>query len=90
VGVQWLRWRNKGALAGGWLREEKKLERWGRRLGLGQEKKLDLGFFRVCPKFLSFKKFSSVNFPPLYIYGWMFTYIENLYTFYLRKYYNNY
>jgi len=24
-----LRWRYKGALAGGWLREEKKLERWG-------------------------------------------------------------
>ena len=45
VGVQWLRWRNEGALAGGWLREEKKLERWGRRLGFGREKKLGLGFF---------------------------------------------
>jgi len=65
--VQWLRWRNKGALAGGWLREEKNLERWGRRLGLGQEKKLDLGFFCVCPKFLSLKNLSSVNFPPLCI-----------------------
>jgi hypothetical protein len=23
VGVQWLRWRNGGALAGGWLKEKK-------------------------------------------------------------------
>jgi len=27
VRVQWLRWRNGGALVGGWLREEKELER---------------------------------------------------------------
>jgi len=36
------------------LERKKKLERWGRRLGFGREKKLGLGFFCVCPKFLSF------------------------------------
>ncbi|KAJ6973851.1 hypothetical protein NC653_034005 [Populus alba x Populus x berolinensis] len=53
MGVQWLRWRNGGALAGGWLREGKKLERWGRRLSFDPEKKLGFGFFCGCPKYLS-------------------------------------
>ena len=29
VGVQWLRWRNGGACAGGWLREGKKIRKMG-------------------------------------------------------------
>jgi len=48
-------------------------------------------FFYGYPKFLSLKKITLRKFfssPCAYV--WMFTYIENLYTFYLRKYCNNY
>jgi hypothetical protein len=52
------------------------------------EKKLGLGFFSGgCTKFLSLKKICPfLPSSPC----WMFIYIENLYTFYLRKYCNNY
>ena len=75
--------------------EKKKFKPGGRRLCLGF-----LGFlwfrfsffflflvFQNCPFiiFLSGSIFSSPS-----TYGWRFTYIENLYTCYLKKYYNNY
>jgi hypothetical protein len=34
-------------------------------------------------------KLPSLNIP-LFYYDWRFTYIKNLYTYYLKKYYNNY
>jgi hypothetical protein len=34
--------------------------------------------------------FSSPVYIYIYIYDWRFTYIENLYTYYLREYCNNY
>ena len=50
---------------------------------------LSLGFFCVWLPF-SEKLPSCEYFSPLSAYDWMFTYIENLYTCYLRKYCNNY
>ena len=57
--------------------------------GFGWEKNITFKFFSFgYPKFLSFK-FLYVNFPPIIMAGG-FTYIENFYTYYSRKYCNNY
>jgi hypothetical protein len=51
--------------------------------------RIGLGFSLCFPSFL--KNYPLVNiFLPPSAYGWRFTYIENLYTCYLRKYCNNY
>jgi len=48
-----------------------------------------LFFFSWLPQIFSLK-IVLCKFSPPHVYSWMFTYIENLYTFYLRKYCNNY
>ena len=81
------RWRR-----GGWspCKNKSKAKGGGAAWFRPNTKKLGLGFFRGCPKFLSLKiVLCQFFFPPL-AYGWMFTYIENLYACNLRKYCNNY
>jgi len=54
-----------------------------------EEDETSLGFFFVFgSSFL--KNYSLLNIFSPGVYGWRFTYIENLYMCYLEKYYNNY
>jgi hypothetical protein len=64
----------------------KKDERGGRSTTFLLER-IGLGFFFVFSLFS--EKLLNIFLLPFY-YGWRFTYIENIYTCYSRKYYNNY
>jgi len=91
VGVHgMLVWVTTGAAEGGWDDW-----RWRVRLQMGRwvaaSVKINLGLgFCITLNFFFVFKLLPCEFSPPFAYGWRFTYIENLYTCYLRKYCNNY
>jgi len=73
--------------AAGWFVFFLFLRRGGRPVCL-KKMGLGLGFCLCC--FLNVQNCPLKIFSSPYTYGWRFTYIENLYTCYLKKYCNNY
>jgi hypothetical protein len=91
VGVQWLRWRKRGALTDSWLREGKEITKMRAIAWFWPGEKIRFRVFCGRSKFFSLKKIVLCQFSsPPSAYGCRFTYIENPYTYYLRKYCNNY